>query len=317
MTILESLNSSYQHIVNSEERYRKSLVDYIESGLAFSYGQVNLSFEYKSYNEADKAGEDFDQQFPVSVCIEDRHGFRHCIHVTALYKVGSLYHVDGYDTSDGQWVKGWYTDDLTSTYGQLACFINKALNPEGVETPGDKVAADDESGQTGSSFSPSSSLLVGYQLLDEYDFGPYGFTGWDVFLTPEDADTYRKDMLDPDEWRIEEVWESVKAARSRYTTHSLDERQFKAGENVCVVTSFGRCYAEVLNDVKTRWTGECLSVKILMSDGQKACDSVNNRQVMQQVQGKTCPDCGKPLYRAFSCSDDNLYCPECGRHHIV
>jgi len=130
MITLESLNRSYEKISDWENQYRIALMKYLEEGLAFCGGKAKLTVKYNSYEEAEKEDEEFDEQFPVSVTIEDRHGWRHSIYVTVLYKSGNLFYVNGYDSTDGGWIEGWYTDDMTNTYESLAYFINQVLNPD-------------------------------------------------------------------------------------------------------------------------------------------------------------------------------------------
>lgn len=131
MNTLENLNQSYRRLVDLQDQYRKSLIEYLNSSLAFCKdGVAVLSFKYKHWQDAETEGDEFADQFPISIAIEDRHGFQHSIYVTKVYKKNDLFYVDGYDNYDEQWIEGWYTDDFNSTYESLAYFIDFVLNPE-------------------------------------------------------------------------------------------------------------------------------------------------------------------------------------------
>jgi len=300
MITLESLNRTYEKLSNWENQYRISLMEYLDKGLAFCNGKAELKFKYNSYEEAEKDEEEFDEQFPVCVVVEDRHGFSHSTYVTALYKVGNLYYVDGYDTSDGEWIKGWYTDDMTNTYEQLAYFIHNVLNP-----------SDDED-STSDEITSDENILVGYQIVDEDNFLPEEFGNWDVFRTSEDAEAYRDENLSPEGYSIIEEWASPQQVQ-KYHYHSLDKRTFKKHEKVWIAEEFHNRYATVVMEVETKWADDRILITELNTGDEIINNSVRNGKVFQKVKGKYCPKCDSPLYKGYPTKLTNhLYCPECG-----
>lgn len=211
-----SLTRRYAHLSNWKYEYRKSVIKFIDDVLSFFDGGVaELAVSYRSHSEAEAAGADFDEQFPASVYIEDRHSFQHEVYVTRLYKHNDLYYVDGYDNTDGVWVTGWYTSSDTATYDTLAYFIDAVLNPaddDAVPLPDGSIVSDG-----------FTSQLIGYQLVDDADNYPGGFGAFDAFRTSTDAWTLRDSLLDPSEWLVIEVWSTPDLPAGRYTLHSVTD----------------------------------------------------------------------------------------------
>lgn len=216
MDTKKSLTRHYVHLSNWKCEYRQSVIKFLNDALSFfDGGAAELDVPYRSYDEADAADEDFDEQFPASVYIEDRHGFQHEVYVTRLYKRNDLYYVDGFDNTDGVWITGWYTSSDTATYDTLAYFIDAVLNP----ADDDAVPLAD-----GSIFSGGfTSQLVGYQLVDDVDNYPAGLGAFDVFRTSADAWAMRDLQLDPSEWLVIEVWTTPDLPAGRYTLHSVTD----------------------------------------------------------------------------------------------
>lgn len=226
--------------------------------------------------------------------------------MTAVYKVGNLYYIDGYDTNDGKWIEGWYTDDLISTFEQLAYFINEVLNPEEDETDG--IYTDDEEKDEES----SDSMLVGYQLVDEDQSFPSQLGCWDVFRTREDAEAYREEELDPDEYRIIEEWTTQKETLPMYRIHERIECSFENHERVWVAEKYNNRYADLAGDTTTTWGDDTILVTELNTGDETVRNLVKNAVVYQQVKGRHCPKCGSQLYKGYGMYDRGcLYCPEC------
>lgn len=178
MDTKKSLTRHYVHLSNWKCEYRQSVIKFLDDALSFfDGGAAELDVPYRSHDEADAADEDFDEQFPASVYIEDRHGFQHEVYVTRLYKRNDLYYVDGFDNTDDVWITGWYTSSDTATYDTLAYFIDAVLNP----ADDDAVPLAD-----GSIFSGGfTSQLVGYQLVDDVDSYPAGWARLTFSVHPQ------------------------------------------------------------------------------------------------------------------------------------
>jgi len=305
MTTLESLNRTYEKLSNWENQYRISLMEYLDKGLAFCNGKAELKFKYNSYEEAEKDEEEFDEQFPVSVVVEDRHGFSHSTYVTALYKVGNLYYVDGYDTSDGEWIKGWYTDDSNDTLDSLATFVNSVLNPKEEEVEEEK-----DTDEVDNTF---TSQVIGWQIVDDEQNYPSEFGCWDAFRTKEDAEAYIEDNLDPDEYHTVEEWSTSNVDSSKYRFYELKERTFTRKERVWIKEEFHNRYAEICKTETVRWDNDTVKIKELNTGDEWVENWVKAGHIYQADKNKKCPLCGNTLHINHQDEAHHThYCPECG-----
>lgn len=302
MITLESLNRDYKRISNWQEQYRQSLLDYLKKGLDFCGGNATIEVEHRNYQDAEEAGVDFDDQFPIAVTIEDRHGFRHEIYVTRFYFHNNLFYVDGYDRTDGEWIEGWYTDDCNDTYESLAYLLDTTLNPE--EKKDNLTTKEPEE-----SF---KSVLVGYQLVDEDNAYPSGMFSKDVFRNREDAEEYKSSMLDPDEWQIVEEWSTPDTDISSYIFHGKQERSFTKGEKVWISEEYINRYAKIVKD-QTAYTPEETILVTELDDNEEITQSqVKAEEIYQLAADVMCPKCGQPLYIEHHSEIDYPYfCPEC------
>ena len=298
MITLESLNRNYERITNWQDQYRQSLMEFLSQSLAFcENGEAELSVKYKNWSDAEEEGVEFADQFPISITIEDRHGFQHSIYVTKVYKRNDLFYVDGYDNYDNKWIEGWYTDDSNSTYEDLAYFINQVLNSEtDTETP---VEVEADNG-----FVPQ---LIGYQLLDEEDCYPSELGAWDVFATREDAEEYRQTMLDANEWRIVEEWSTPDIRPSKYRYRRSENRSFEKDEKVWIEETY-ETYATLCESYEKIDSNERV-ILVDLEDGMKFSTNADN---LYKPADKKCGFCGSTLY--INHKDDmnfKYFCPEC------
>lgn len=298
MNTLENLNQSYRRLVDLQDQYRNSLIEYLNGSLAFCKdGVAELSFKYKSWKEAEKDGEDFDDQFPVAITIEDKHSFNHEIYVTCCYKKNDLFYIDGYDRTDGEWIEGWYTDSLDSTYESLACFVNHVLNPETDFEIHEEV--------TDNGFVPQ---LIGYQLLDEDNCYPSEMSAWDVFATREDAEEYKQTMLDVNEWHIIEEWSTPNVRPSMFRYHRSEKRSFEKGEKVWVEEGY-ETYATLYESYEDVKPADQVTLIDLEDNVRFGTDADN---LYKLADNKKCGFCGSDLY--FNHKNDSefkYFCPEC------
>ena len=301
MITLESLNRDYERISNWQEQYRRTLLDYLNKGLEFCGGAASIEVKHRHYSDAEDAGVDFDDQFPVSVDIEDRHSFHHEIYVTRFYRQGDLFYVDGYDRTDGKWVEGWYTDDRNDTYESLAYLLDAALNPE--------VDEETESAVAGKDF---TSSVIGWQVVDQDRNYPSELGCWDVFRTKEDADAYIQDQLDPDEWQAVEEWSTSHDSVSMYHFIERTERTFNQREMVWLADGQDDRTVAVSRTTSVRWSNEKVKVHEVNTGEEWIDNWVVAGELYQLAGDKRCPKCGNPLYAEHHPElDYPYYCPEC------
>lgn len=302
MKTIENLKDEYLRIANWEQQFRKMLTAFLDKALAACKdGVAVLDFKYKSFQDAEKDGEEFYDQFPVCITILDKHGFNHDIYVTKLYKKNDLYFVDGYDSSDGEWVEGWYTDNGNDTYDSLASFLDVVLgltDEEGVE-PDENTACD-----------KTEHVLIGYQLVDEDDTFPSEFGCWDAFRTKEDAEIYRQEtMLEPGEWQIIETWDRPETA-GKYHYHEIKERSFQKGEKVLVILPTGSYFAFIRKDVTVKSGIKRVGINEINSNAEWIQTTPDNEFIYQLDEGQKCPKCGQPMYSAWR-TNLSSHCPAC------
>ena len=190
----KTLDNNYNRANELYAQAFSVLNGYLDDAIAFSGGAVELKDFHRTHKEAEAAGIEFDDQFPVTVTVFDRHDFVHDIYVTRLYKDGNLFHVDGYDRTDGEWVQHWYTSGDFETLSSLGDFVNGVLNPS---------EEDSSSGVV-----PGDSVLVGYTLVDDDNCYPCQLGCWDVFRTEDDAAAYRDNVLEQGIFHVTEVRDS-------------------------------------------------------------------------------------------------------------
>lgn len=132
MNTLESLNSEFQVIRDWDGKYRRKLTSYINKCLKFCGGAVEIPVRFRTYEEAEKAGESFLGQFPSCVQVMDEEGWDwiYSLYVTKLYKKDGRYLVDGLVFTEDKWLQGCEIDEETDTYEILAGFCHKVLNPD-------------------------------------------------------------------------------------------------------------------------------------------------------------------------------------------
>ena len=303
MITLESLNRDYQRIVNWQDLYRKSLMDYLKQGLQFCGGKATLEVKCRSFQEAEDAGIDFDDQFPVAISIEDRHSFHHEIYVTSFYFSNNLFYVCGYDRTDGKWIEDWYTDDSDSTYASLAYLLDAVLNKEEAD---EVVVAGTEAVYS------KDSVLIGYQLVDEDNAFPSMMTCWDVFRSKDDAEEYKEEMLEPGEWRIVEEWSTPHTDLSNYRFHGKQERTFSKGEKVWVSEEYLNRYVKIVKDQVAENPEDKILVTELDDSEEITQNWVKAEDIYELAENIRCPKCGQPLYIEHHSEIDYPYfCPEC------
>ena len=302
MKTIENLKDDYLRIANWHSQFRKMLTDFLNNALAACKDGVEvLDFKYKTYEEADASGEEFYDQFPICITIVDKHGFNHDIYVTKLYKKNDLFFVDGYDSSDGEWIEGWYTDNSNDTYDSLCYFLGDVLGMVVEEAAAPQVAENHEE---------QPSVLVGYQLVDTDNSFPSEFGCWDVFRTQEDAEIYRQEeMLNPDEWRIIEEWGS-KNVSLKYHFHEIKERTFSKGEKVLVILPMGSSFAFVREDCTAKSGVFRVPANQIDSNDEWVQIAPFNGHIYQSDNSLICPKCGKPMYSAWR-TNLSSHCPEC------
>lgn len=300
----QNLSAKYQQSVELAEQAHKLLVDFLDEALAVCGGVVELTGFHKSYEEADDAGVDFDDQFPVEICITDKHGWNHNIYITRLYKKNSTFYIDGYDYTDGEWIAGWYVTHTDSMYSDLSAFVQAVINPQ----------EPDDNDDTAEVAPKEDAVLVGYQLVDEDDCYPSGFSGWDVFRTIEDAEAYRATCLEPDEYRITQDF-ATPSQTKHYRYHAQVKRSFTAGETVWVKGLFSSRFVKVLfNEARSFFNLDTIMVTYNDDRHGNINDKVQLGWVYQQVKDSVCPKCGKPLYRGHWSEDDAApVCIECDK----
>ena len=131
---VKELNEKYRRVLNWNDEYRKELVSYINEAFAMHGTEFVLKpEEYDTWQEASK-DEAFDamEDLPTYVMIWDRHEFSHEIYPTRVYREneGGLIYVDGYDYTDGKFVKDWYINEGNDDLASIACFIDAVLEQE-------------------------------------------------------------------------------------------------------------------------------------------------------------------------------------------
>lgn len=303
MITLESLNRDYQRIANWQDLYRQSLLDYLKQGLQFCGGKATLEVECRSYQQAEDAGVDFDDQFPIAVSIEDRHSFHHEIYVTSFYWSNNLFYVSGFDRTDGKWIEDWYTDDSETTYASLAYLLDAVLNQE---------ENDEETTANQEAVYSKEPVLIGYQLVDEDNAFPCQMTCWDVFRNKEDAEEYKAEMLEPCEWRIVEEWSTPHTDLSNYKFHGKQERVFTKGEKVWIAEEYVNRYTKIFKDQSTESPEEMVIVVELDDLEGVTQNGVKAENIYQLAAEVICPKCGQPLYVEHHPEIDYPYfCPEC------
>jgi len=117
---LENLGTKYRQGIELANQAHALLAQYLDGAVAALGGAVEMTGFHQSYEEADEAGVDFDSQFKSVICVADKHGFNHNIYITRLYKNDGAFYINGYDSTDGEWVKGWLVPSTAANYGDLA-----------------------------------------------------------------------------------------------------------------------------------------------------------------------------------------------------
>ena len=295
----ENLNAKYRKSCELANQSKNLLVEYLNESVSALGGEVKLTGFCKTYEEAEEAGIEFENQFPSEIGLADKHGCNHNIYITRLYKSGETFYIDGYDYTDGEWVKGWFVTELSSNYRDLACFIDAVINPsEPEETP--------EISET----TRQDAILVGYQLVDEDDSFPTEFGCWDVFRTTEDAEAYRQNILDPEDYRVIEEW-SYPIQADMYHFHTRVERHFVEGETVWVKDRYRNIFvpAKVRDNQSIIWDNDCVH---LVDESTNTSFCADADRVYEKVNDTVCPDCGKPLYRGhWTAEEGESICVNC------
>lgn len=298
---LKELNEKYRQSINLAEQAHNLMVEFLNESVAACGGTVELTGYCKTYEEADEAGIEFDSQFPAEICITDKHGFNHSIYITRLFIINDIFYIDGYDYTDGEWIKGWYVTHTESNYSDLAYFVKSVIAPEEPEKVQEEV---DENTKV-------DVILVGYQVVDSDRCYPSEFGCWDVFRAKEDAEEYCKECLDPEEYTISEEWATPQQSKM-YHYHARVERSFKKGEIVWIKGQLANRFAVVTKEVAKQPFFNMGLIHIT-EFGRGGTDRVEVGNVYQPVKGSVCPKCGEPLYRGHWNEDDGDVCIHCDR----
>ena len=297
---LEKLNAKYRKYIELTNDARNVLVEYLNEAINACGGSVEMTGFCKSNKEANAAGVDFDSQFPVEICLTDKHDFNHSIYITRLYKKSTTFYIDGYDRSDDEWITGWYVANLDSMYSDLAYFVESVINPETKDEKENTTAA-------------SQTILIGYQLVDEEESFPSEFGCWDVFRTREDAKAYCKESLDPEEYTVIEEWATPEQAKM-YRYHAQVERSFEKNETVWVKGIYSNRFVQVTREIENRTFFNLDRIQITEkgTGDEWITDFVEVGRIYQPVKGSVCPKCGRPLYRGHWREEDGEpVCIEC------
>lgn len=306
----EKLNASYASILQLRREINKAVAEFIEQGLSMLGGKAVLVFKYHSWDEAELDGGNFDDQFPVSLLFEDRHGDMHKVYITALYKKDGGYAVDGFDNYSGNWITGWAVCSSTENYNGMVEFIHAVNNPPTEEEqPVHPVPMN------------VKRVLVGFQFVDNDGCYPSEFGCWDVFRDRTAAERYRLQMLDADEYHIEELWDMETCAQ-HYHYHAELPRTFQKGEMLYIedpkaargeyaqsVTGRNGRYVKVAEDCSVVALDDAVKVKEL---GMKVGFFIDNEYIFKVDGQAKCPACGQKL--CFEHRRDHLfkyYCPHC------
>ena len=297
MKTKESLSGSYSLISVLQRKYIRALTQYVNDSLEYCGGTAVLPIEFKTIAEAEDAEKDFYDQFPVSLTIEDKHGWNHCIYITKLYKENEIFYVDGYDGTDGEWIEGWFVDSSNDTLDSISCFLNEIISSS--EEVEDKVA--DEK---------TDYVLVGYQLVDENNTYPCEFGCWDVFRTAEDAESYKKELLESGEWKIIEEFTDSEEKIKHYHFHVSKKRTFRQNERIFVMNQNNpRWVAVAERNAVLKWENDVLRINELNTGDEWIQSRVENRYIYKKEEKTKCPRCGMPAYSGHD--GENMYCPEC------
>lgn len=300
---LKKLNAKYRKYIELSNDARNALIEYLNEAINACGGSVELTGFYTSYKEANAAGMVFAEQFPAAICLTDKHGFTHNIYITRLYKKSTTFYIDGYDCSDDEWITGWYVASLDSMYSDLAYFVECVINQESEEEK------DEEEEPT----TAPQTILVGYQLVDEDKSFPCEFGGWDVFRTREDAEAYRNESLDPEEYTVIEEW-ATPAQAKMYRYHAQVERSFEKNETVWIKGEFKSRFVQVTRKTENRTFFNLDRIQITEKDtgDEWITNFVEVGRIYQAVKGSVCPKCGNPLYRGHWREEDGQpVCIEC------
>ena len=132
---VKELNEKYQRLQNWESEYRKELISYINEAFTMHGNEFVLKpgGNYETWEEAVKS-DDFCacEYLPTWLMIWDRHEFSHEIYPTRIYRVSDsgMTYIDGYDSTEGGFVEGWYANDDNDDLSSIADFINAVLEQE-------------------------------------------------------------------------------------------------------------------------------------------------------------------------------------------